>query len=165
MAADGSLETTPLDREAAAADHDKVQLRVWLRMLTCVQLIETSIRARLRSEFDTTLPRFDVLAQLDTAGAALTMGELSARLMVTSGNVTGLVDAMETEGLVARQPHPTDRRSTLIALTPQGRELFARMAPAHAGWIEGLMAGLSRGEAARLMELLGKLKDSSRNVE
>jgi len=164
MASDETL-AGPLDREAAAADDDRLQLRVWLRLLTCVQLVETSIRARLRAEFDTTLPRFDVLAQLDARGSELTMGELSARLMVTSGNVTGLVDAMETEGLVARQPHPTDRRSTLIAMTPAGRDFFARMAPTHAGWIEALMAGLSRAEAARLMELLGKLKDSARAAQ
>jgi DNA-binding MarR family transcriptional regulator len=160
MASDQFL--APRDREAAGSGHDKLQLRLWLRMFTCVQLIENSIRARLRSEFDTTLPRFDVLAQLDAAGMALSMGELSARLMVTSGNVTGLVDAMETDGLVARQPHPSDRRSTLIAMTGQGRELFAAMAPAHALWIEALMAGLTQPEAVRLMELLGELKDSVR---
>ncbi len=102
-----------VDRESAAEPHHQLELRTWLRALTCVRLIETQIRARLRAEFDTTLPRFDVLAQLDAARGSLTMGELSARLMVTSGNVTGLIDAMEREGLVSRRPHPSDRRSTL----------------------------------------------------
>ena len=80
------------DREAAAGEGDGLTLRVWLRVLTCMQLIETALRSRLRAEFDTTLPRFDVLAQLDAADRGLSIGELSARLMVTSGSVTGLVD-------------------------------------------------------------------------
>ena len=147
-----------VDREWAAEPHRQLELRTWLRVLTCVRLIETRIRARLRAEFDTTLPRFDVLAQLDAARGSLTMGELSARLMVTSGNVTGLIDAMEREGLVSRSPHPSGRRSTLIRTTESGRALFARMAPAHADWLASLMAGLSQAEARTLLALLGRLK-------
>ncbi len=149
---------TVVDRESAAEPHHQLELRTWLRALTCVRLIETQIRARLRAEFDTTLPRFDVLAQLDAARGSLTMGELSARLMVTSGNVTGLIDAMEREGLVSRRPHPSDRRSTLISTTDAGRDLFARMAPAHADWLAALMAGLSQGDTRTLLILLGRLK-------
>ena len=146
-------------RETAAAD-GKLQTRLWLRLLTCTQMIETEIRSRLRGSFETTLPRFDVLAQLHAAGAALTMGELSARLMVTTGNVTGLIDAMQQDGLVARLPNPADRRSTLIAATDPGRALFDRMAPAHQRWIDELTAGLTRAEMVLLFELLGKLKES-----
>lgn len=152
------------DREAAAGEGDGLTLRVWLRVLTCGQLIETALRARLRAEYDTTLPRFDVLAQLDAAGRGLSMGELSARLMVTSGSVTGLVDAMEADRLVIRQVHPADRRSTLIETTPHGRALFARMAPAHAVWVEQLMTGLTANEASTLYQLLGKLKRSAGNA-
>ena len=96
----------------------------------------------------------------DVAGEPLTMGELSARLMVTTGNVTGLVDAMQQDGLVARLPNPADRRSTLITATEAGQALFDRMAPAHRHWIEALTAGLSRAEMVLLFELLGKLKES-----
>ncbi len=149
------------DREAAAADNARLPLRTWLRLLTCTNRIEAIIRARLRAEFDTTLARFDVLAALDAAGADLSMGALSARLMVTSGNVTGLIDAMERDGLVRRMRHPHDRRSTLIGMTAEGRALFARMAPAHARWIEAAMAGLSRQEARQLWEVLGHLKRSA----
>lgn len=159
----------PADRETAAQDGDHLKLRLWLRLLTCTQLIETLIRARLRTEFDTTLPRFDVLAQLDaasddTAPGSLTMGELSARLMVTSGSVTGLVDTMETDQLVERRAHPADRRSTLISMTPRGRALFDRMAPAHAAWVDELMAGLSTPDATTLHRLLGKLKHAASNA-
>jgi DNA-binding MarR family transcriptional regulator len=126
-------------------------------------MTEGMIRARLHAQFSTTLPRFDVLAALDAAGTELTMGALSARLMVTSGNVTGLINAMEQDGLVARRGHPEDRRSTLIGMTDAGRELFARMAPAHAQWIEQAMAGLDRREVAQLWEVLGHLKASVRD--
>ena len=152
------------DREAAVANGARLPLRVWLRLLTCVNMLEAMVRARLHAQFATTLPRFDVLAALDAAGAELSMGALSARLMVTSGNVTGLIKAMEQDGLVERRQHPEDRRSTLIGMTAAGRALFARMAPAHAQWIEQAMGGLHRGDAARLWELLGELKQSLRNA-
>ncbi len=155
-----TLTGATIDREAATAD--TLQLRVWLRLLTCTHMIEGNVRALLRSEFATTLPRFDVLAQLESADGVLTMGELSTRLMVTSGNVTGLVNAMERDGLVSRRPHPTDRRSTLIRMTTAGRTLFRKMAPAHQAWIDSLMGSLSRPEMKSLLDLLGELKSSIR---
>lgn len=151
------------DRETAAARDHKPALRLWLRLLTCTRMVEAGVRARLRTEFATTLARFDVLAQLDAAHRKLTMGELSARLMVTNGNVTGLIGSMVDDGLVSRLPHPSDRRSTLIGMTPAGRALFDGMAPTHEEWIEQLMRGLTAPEIALLMELLGKLKDSLRD--
>ena len=150
------------DREAAVGHDARLPLKIWLRLLTCVNLIEGVVRVRLHAQFGTTLPRFDVLAALDAAGTDLPMGALSARLMVTSGNVTGLVNAMEKDGLVVRRRHPADRRSTLIGMTGAGRELFARMAPAHARWIEQAMAGLDHSEAGPLWEMLGGLKASVR---
>jgi DNA-binding MarR family transcriptional regulator len=150
------------DREAAVSDGARLPLRIWLRLLTCMNMTEAMVRARLHAQFATTLPRFDVLAALDAAGAELTMGALSARLMVTSGNVTGLINAMEKDALVLRRPHPADRRSTLIGMTDAGRALFARMAPAHAQWIEQAMAGLDRQDMAQLWDVLGHFKESVR---
>ena len=164
MAPDGS-SATPVDREAALAKADKLQLRLWLRLLTCTHLIERRIRAQLRVDFETTLPRFDVLSQLHSANNALTMGELSTRLMVTSGNVTGLISSMEKDGLVTRVPHAMDRRSTIIRMTRQGEGLFAAMIPVHRGWIDALMSGLSRADMRQLLELLAKLKRSVRHAE
>lgn len=164
MAPDGS-SATPVDREAALAKADKLQLRLWLRLLTCTHLIERRIRAQLRMDFETTLPRFDVLSQLHSANNALTMGELSTRLMVTSGNVTGLITSMEKDGLVARNPHAMDRRSTVIRMTQAGEALFAELIPVHRGWIDALMSGLSRADMRQLLELLAKLKSSVRSAE
>ncbi|HWI28672.1 MAG TPA: MarR family transcriptional regulator [Stellaceae bacterium] len=152
------------DRESAVMGDDKLELRLWLRLLTCSNLVENEVRARLRESFATTLPRFDLLAQLDRAPEGLTMGELSSRLMVSNGNVTGLTDALVREGLVSRVPEPGDRRSLRIKLTPTGKRSFDAMTPTHEQWIDQMMAGLARTEMARLLELLGKLKQSVRSA-
>ena len=151
------LDASP-DLESRAADSDHQALRVWLRLLACTTRIEGAIRNRLRAEFATTLPRFDLLAQLERSPEGLTMGELSQRMMVTSGNVTGITDQLEAEGLVARGAHPHDRRAWVVKLTPAGRRLFKRMAATHEGWIAELLAGWSPEELQRVQALLGKLK-------
>ena len=152
------------DRESALMSDDKLELKLWLRLLTCSNLIESEVRARLRESFATTLPRFDLLAQLDRAPAGLTMGELSSRLMVSNGNVTGLTDALVREGLVSRVPEPGDRRSLRIKLTSAGKSAFDAMTPTHEQWIDQIMAGLTRADMAHLLELLGKLKQSARGA-
>ena len=152
----------PVDRESSVASDEKLELRLWLRLLTCSHLIESEVRQRLRERFATTLPRFDLLAQLDRAAAGLTMGELSSRLMVSNGNVTGLAEALVREGLVSRVPEPEDRRSLRLRLTAAGKRAFDAMTPVHEQWIDTMMQGLSRAEMAHLIELLGKLKQSLR---
>ena len=127
-------------------------------MLACTTRVETSIRSRLRSEFGTTLPRFDLLAQLEREPEGLTMGELSQRLMVTGGNVTGITDQLEAEGLAKRKPHPADRRAYTVQLTPQGRRQFLRMAAVHEQWVVELFAGWSAEEKRRVYALLADLK-------
>jgi DNA-binding MarR family transcriptional regulator len=136
----------------------KSRLRLWLRLLTCSGLVERAVRRRLRQEFAATLPRFDLMAALDRAPAGLTMGELSAHLKVSNGNVTGVVERLVREGLVERTALPTDRRSYKVALTAAGRTAFAAMAERHAGWIDRLLGDLSDGEIQQLMGLLGRLR-------
>lgn len=152
------------DYETGVTDDEKLDVRVWLRLLTCTHLIERGVRQRLREEFDQTLPRFDLLAQLFRAPEGLTMGELSRRLMVTSGNVTGLVDRLVKEGMVERRASETDRRAQTVRLTKAGETAFGEMAPAHLGWVQEMMAGMSRKDLAALYELLGNLKQSSEAV-
>jgi DNA-binding MarR family transcriptional regulator len=148
------------DRESVVARDDKLELRVWLRLLTCANLIESRVRAGLREDFAITLPRFDLLAQLDRSPDGLTMGELSDRLMVSNGNITGLVERLASEGLIARAPAPGDRRRSRVKLTPAGKRAFDAMTPTHERWIDDLLAGLTRTEMADLLGLLAKLKHS-----
>jgi DNA-binding MarR family transcriptional regulator len=148
----------PVDVEARASDEHHQAIKLWLRLLACTTRIESDIRARLRGEFGITLARFDLLAQLERSAGGLKMGELSRRMMVSGGNVTGLTDELEKEGLVARQDDPADRRAYAVKLTPAGRALFARMAAVHERWVIDLLAGLNGGEKAQVYRLLAKLK-------
>ena len=148
-----------MDMEARAHSEHPEALRLWLRLLTCTQLVEKQVRARLRERFDTTLPRFDLMAQLERASDGLKMNELSRRLMVTGGNVTGITDQLAREGLVDRVDVEGDRRACRVRLTPRGRKLFHEMARQHEDWILEAFAGLSDREIATLHRLLGKVKD------
>jgi DNA-binding MarR family transcriptional regulator len=151
-----------MDKEArlagtTAAEHPEA-LRLWLRMLTCTQLVEKQIRAGLRDQFGTTLPRFDLMAQLERAPDGMKMNELSRRMMVTGGNITGITDQLVGEALVERVPVAGDRRAYRVRLTAKGRALFAEMAHAHEEWVVQAFAGLQDREVATLHRLLGKVK-------
>jgi DNA-binding MarR family transcriptional regulator len=143
-----------------APDEHKDELRLWLRLLTCTTLIEAEIRKRLLEEFETTLPRFDLFAQLERAPAGMTLGDLSRRMMVTNGNVTGLVERLVESGHIERFSMPTDRRVQFVKLTPKGRTSFGRMAKAHENWIAELLAQLTPKDVKDLMRTLSKLKES-----
>ena len=157
----------PLDAETKAierpADH-KAELRLWLRLLTCTNMVESLIRTRLRQRFDATLPRFDLLAQLDKTPDGLTLGELSRRMMVSNGNVTGLVERLTAQGLIERLPHATDRRAATVRLTDAGRRDFAVMAHEHEVWVAEAFAGLAPGDVTALMRGLADLKQSVRDA-
>ena len=149
--------------DAAPSEHPEA-LRLWLRMLTCTQLIEKQVRSQLRTQFDTTLPRFDLMAQLERAPEGMKMKDLSRRMMVTSGNITGITDQLVTEGLVERMDVEGDRRAYLVRLTPQGRELFNTMARQHEQWIVEAFATLGEGDIATLYRLLGKVKEHTQET-
>jgi DNA-binding MarR family transcriptional regulator len=148
-----------MDAETRATADDHLALRLWLRLLACTNLVEAPLRSRLRTQFDgASLPRFDLMAQLDRHPDGLKMRELSRRLMVTGGNVTGLTDKLVAEGLVERRDDPQDRRAFTVRLTPDGQHQFRAMAQAHEAWVVELLGGLTAEQQARLFELLGLLK-------
>lgn len=152
--------STVIDLESRVVHNDHHALKLWLRLLACTTRIENTIRERLRHEFGTTLPRFDCMAQLARSHGGLTMTELSERLMVTGGNVTGIVDQLAGEGWVVRAPHPDDRRAVTVRVTPAGARAFRRMAATHEGWIAELLSGLTHAEQLLMQTLLGGLKRS-----
>lgn len=153
-----SADTRPIDAETRATSDDHHALRLWLRLYACTSLVESRVRRRLQTRFGTTLPRFDLMAQLDRSPQGLRMSELSSRLMVTGGNVTGLTDSLEGEGLVVRESDGADRRALRVKLTREGRRVFRAMATEHERWIAELFAGLSAREARSLAERLHTLK-------
>lgn len=140
---------------------EKTQLRLWLRMLSITKMISQEIRRRLRAEFDATLPRFDLLAQLYREPDGLRLGELSRRTMVTNGNITGLADRLEADGLIRREALDGDRRVTVAKLTRRGREAFSEMARAHEEWLRELMADVDDDTLAEALMQLAAVKASA----
>ncbi len=146
------------DAETRATSDHHAALRLWLRLLATSNLVESRVRLGLQQHFGTTLPRFDLMAQLERVPDGLKMGELSRRMMVTGGNVTGITDLLERDGLVARIGDPHDRRALRVRLTPAGRKAFRAMAEAHERWIVDAFAVLERSDMVQLNELLGMVK-------
>lgn len=153
-----------LDSETKAAelpeDHGN-ELRLWLRLLTCATLIEGEVRRRLRERFHVTMPRFDLMAQLDKAPGGMTLSDVSKRMMVSNGNVTGLVERLVESGHIDRRTSETDRRVQVIRLTKLGRAEFRKMAQDHEGWIAEMFADLTEKDVRELMRLLAKAKTSA----
>ncbi len=147
-----------VDLETRATKDDHQALRLWLRLLSCTVRVENHVRGSLRREFSTTLPRFDLMAQLERYPAGLRMNELSKRLMVSRGNVTGITDQLEREGLVVRALDRGDRRAITVKLTAAGLKRFREIAASHEDWIIELLGGLSQEDKQMMLGTLGKLK-------
>lgn len=146
-----------LGHEARTQATDHAALKLWLRLLSCTTQIEDEIRRRLRAGYGVSLARFDYLAQLYRHDG-LKMRELSRHLMVTGGNVTGLTDELEREGLVQRESSASDRRAWIVRMTPQGRRSFEAMAKEHEEWILALFGGVDASALRRLYADLGELR-------
>jgi DNA-binding MarR family transcriptional regulator len=147
-----------VDLETRATKDDHQALRLWLRLLSCTVRIENHVRGGLRQEFSTTLPRFDLMAQLERYPEGLRMNDLSRRLMVSGGNVTGITDQLEREGLVVRTLDRGDRRAIAVKLTSAGFKRFREMAASHERWVVELLGGLSQDDRQTMLLMLGKLK-------
>jgi DNA-binding MarR family transcriptional regulator len=148
----------PVDLTARLTGGHHQALKLWLRLLACTVRVESKIRGRLRATFGITLPRFDLMAQLERHPDGLRMGELSKRMMVTGGNVTGIADQLERERLIVRVPDPQDGRAFMVKLTPRGRKTFAEMAAVHEGWVADLFRDIPSADKAAMIALLDTMK-------
>ena len=155
------MVSVPLPARHLESD-SKSRLRLWIRLLRASRLIEGVARERLKSQFNATLPRFDVMAALYRKPDGMLMSEISRFLMVSNGNVTGIVDRLVSDGLVARAQRNGDRRTSFITLTRKGRAAFAQMAAAHESWVDELLGGLSVRDAEQMS---AKLKSFSSDWE
>ena len=145
---------------SAISKDSKERLRLWIRLLRASRTIEAELRERLRQEFDTTLPRFDVMAALYRAPEGMLMSGLSRFLLVSNGNVTGIVDRLVTDGYVVRAQREGDRRTSMVSLTGSGTEFFARMACAHEGWIDDYLADIGEEDARHLAGILKSFRSN-----
>ncbi|MEZ5498750.1 MAG: MarR family transcriptional regulator [Steroidobacteraceae bacterium] len=142
--------------DLARDDH---YMRLWLTLLGCFTSVERTLRRRLKSRFNATLPRFDVMTALAQHGEGLTMTQLARRLMVTKGNVTGVVRGLELDQLIKRSASRNDRRVQYVTLTPQGRAAWKEMKSAYRAAVEEVLASLSRTDAAALARSLRQAQD------
>lgn len=147
-----------LDLASRLTDDHHQSLKLWLRMLSCTMRIENEIRSRLRTTFGITLPRFDLMSQLERYPEGLRMGELSKRMMVTGGNVTGITDQLEQEKLVVRVPDPKDGRAYSVKLTAAGHRTFTAIAVVHEQWIAELLQDMSSADKSQMIDLLSQMK-------
>ena len=143
---------------APSEDKDHFELRLWLRMLGCAMKMENIVSQRLRKEFNMSMARFDVMSRLERFPDGLTMSELSRRLIVSNGAITGLVDKLVEAGLVTRREDPNDRRSMIVRLTRKGRDNFLRMARRHEEWVISILGELSSEAQSELMQNLTLLQ-------
>lgn len=150
----------PIREKHDGALDDRGNVRLWLRMLTCTTVIEKRLKRRFSDQHGITLPRFDVMAALDRHPEGMTMGQLSAALLVSNGNVTGVVQTLARDRYVSIAPSPSDGRASIVRLTPEGRDCFAGLAEAHHDWIDAMLAGLDGDQRTSLYDLLGALKHS-----
>jgi DNA-binding MarR family transcriptional regulator len=150
-------------KSKAAPPLSKQRLRLWIRILRAARAIEAEVRDRLRVNFDVTLPQFDVMAALERKPDGMTMTELSRFLMVSNGNVTGIIDRLVTDKLVVRQAPANDRRAIIVKLTARGLKDFAAMAKAHQGWVDNLLSEFDAAEAETLIDHLDGLSGRIRN--
>lgn len=160
-----ATDTRRAGRRSGPSTASKERLRLWLRLLRSARGIEAELRERLRVAYDITLPQFDVLAALARRADGVTMTELSRYLMVSNGNVTGIVSRLVADGLVVRRPVPDDRRATVVQLSDKGRTAFAAMAEVHEGWVNELLGDFGKAEAMGMTERLDVLVDKLRQRE
>lgn len=147
------MVSAPLSAPGISRD-SKERLKLWIRLLRASRTIEAELRERLKKGFDTTLPRFDVMAALYRQPDGMLMSDLSRFLLVSNGNVTGIVDRLVSEGLVTRARRNGDRRTSVVRLTDAGTQAFEKMAAAHEGWIGELLGGVGEEDTRRLATML-----------
>jgi DNA-binding MarR family transcriptional regulator len=144
-----------LDQENDRDARDRLSLRAWLHLMKCAKVIEGAVGARMRRKYGQSLGRYDVLSQLYRFdGDWLPIGHLAGHLMAASGNITALIDRMESEGLVERRPSPSDRRSSQVRLSANGRALFLTMTEDHAAWVDQALDGVDDADKQALIDLL-----------
>ena len=135
---------------ALSSPDAKSRLRLWIRILRLTRAIEAELRENLRTQFTATLPRFDVMAALYRFPGGMILSQLSRYLMVSNGNVTGIINRLVADGLVERNLRDGDRRTSVVRLSDRGMRNFESMASAHESWVNGFFANLAPGEAERL---------------
>ena len=136
-------------------------LRLWIALARCYTTYSKSVANKVQ-EYGLTTPQFGIIEALYHLGP-LSLGQLADKLLVTGGNVTYVMDRLESQGLVVRERSPQDRRIIQAKLTANGRKLISEVFPGHGAFIEDLANHLEADEQELLRTLLKKLGRSIQN--
>ncbi|MBV9064456.1 MAG: MarR family transcriptional regulator [Methylobacteriaceae bacterium] len=156
------MVSAPLPK-GGRASASKDRLRLWIRLLRASRMIESVLRERLKREFDTTLPRFDVMAALYREPEGMVMSELSTFLLVSNGNVTVIVDRLVQDELVIRAVRDGDRRTSMVRLTKKGIRAFEAMAVSHESWVNDYLHDIDPTQARDLAAMLKRFSSDWEN--
>lgn len=154
-----------MDTKTASRPQGSIETGVWLRLLSCTNMILRHLRRNLKGAYSLTMPRFDLLAQVARPPVGPSLGELSRRLLVTKGNITDIVARLEAVDLIERRRDAADGRVQYVFLTESGRALYDRIVPEHSRWLSELMQEVSEKDLETLFEALGILKSALKRVE
>ncbi|EBA06711.1 MarR family winged helix-turn-helix transcriptional regulator [Sagittula stellata] len=146
---------TVRDPAQDTSDYRKDETRLWLSVLDAYNFVYPELNRQLKERSGISVSKFDVLAQLKRYPDGLSMGDLSARLKVSNGNVSGLVNRLRKDGLVDRSMSAEDRRSFVAVLTDAGQQRFEEAAKVHAAVLSECFRHLN---AEDLAETTGVLK-------
>jgi DNA-binding MarR family transcriptional regulator len=137
---------------------DDQAIRLWFSLVGCFTTVERELRRRLRSEFDLSLPRFDVLTALVTFPDGLTMTDLAGKLGVSKGNVTGVVGGLREQGLIKRTRLQNDRRVMQVVITERGKSAWNEMQASYRAVVESMLNELPAKDARGLTTALTRLQ-------
>ena len=128
--------------------------RTWLSLVRCFSSIERVLMQHFADEYNSSLPRYDVLTALALSPGGLTMGELASMLMVTKGNITGVVRRLKTDGLVRKVTSKVDRRVQSVTISAKGKRLWDKMHADYDRIISEILSGQSNKDLRALARFL-----------
>jgi DNA-binding MarR family transcriptional regulator len=113
----------------------------WMALVRTYARLWDQVEAQMRHDSGLTMPRYDVLMQLDMAGGRLGLTELAASIVLSPSGLSKLLDRMEASELIRREPDPRDARSTFARITPRGRSLVRKARDRHHEWLQQVVGG------------------------
>ncbi len=142
-------------------ERQKESLKLWIELLRYSNKLEQLIDDKIRQNYGQNISRFDVLSQLDRENHhGLAVGELASRLIASKGNITGLLDRMQKDGLIEKEAKQDDRRSYIVRSSEKGQELFAEMAEKNARWVEEALTSIDIDHMKEFAKFLSEARTS-----
>ena len=130
----------------------------WIALVRTHARLWDQVEAQMRQDSGLTMPRYDVLMQLDMAGGRLGLTELASTVVLSPSGLSKLLDRMEASELLRREADPRDARSTFARITPRGRSLVKKARQSHHAWLQRAFGdALDDRDVADLSRIMGRI--------